>query len=202
MTVYARSDASADLPVSGVWVIDVCVTDADGDAVTDDAPTVTITLPGGSTATPSAEDLGNGRHRAEYVVVSTGRYVARAVTLTHGAADFTAYVTATVAATGMPDLDATKTYLRIDLDDTSQDDEVQDALDAEAAAQRGVCRVPAAYPADLRQALLRRVARNLALRGLPLAVLRGDAESGDTVLRGHDPEIRRLEGPHRKLVAG
>lgn len=84
------------------------------------------------------------------------------------------------------------------------DSEILDALEAEAAAQRSTCRIPAVYPADLRQALLRRVKRNLAMRGLALAVLRGDAEAGgaDTVLPGRDPEVRRLEAPFRKLPIG
>ena len=58
------------------------------------------------------------------------------------------------------------------------------------------------YPKDLRQALLRRVQRNLALRALPLAVLQGDAEAGSTILPGKDLEVRRLEGPFRRLLVG
>lgn len=201
MTVRALSSTAVDLPISGTWALVVAVTDSSGcpAAVT---PTVTVTLPGGSTATPTAEAVTSGVYRAVYVVGSAGRYVARVTTAENGAADFAAHVTATVAATGMPDLDAVKTYLRVPLDDTEQDDEIGDALDAESSAQRDVCRVPAAYPASLREALLRRVARNLALRNLPLAVLRGDGEAGDTVLPGRDPEVRRFEAPYRKLRIG
>lgn len=207
MTVCAITSTSVDLPVSDVWLIEVEVRDVDGCFV-DEVPVVTVTLPAGTTSTPTVETVITGLYRVAYVVGTTGRYVARAVTTAYGAADFTAYVTATVAATAMPSLDD----LRGDpLDEEDQgylgetsatDAEIQDALNAEAAAQRATCRVPAAYPDDLRQALLRRVARNLALRGIPLAVLRGDAESGDTVLPGRDPEVRRLEGPHRKLTFG
>ncbi|GIF71905.1 hypothetical protein [Asanoa siamensis] len=83
------------------------------------------------------------------------------------------------------------------------EEEIQGALDAELAAQAKVCRVPVDMPADLAEAVKRRVARNLALRPLPLAVLQGDAQGGsDTVLPGRDPEVRRLEAPHRKLVIG
>ena len=81
-----------------------------------------------------------------------------------------------------------------------------EVLASEAAAQAAVARIPAdptAYPDDLRSALLRRVQRALALRALPLAVLTGDAEAGtSTILPGRDPEVRRLEAPHRKLVVG
>lgn len=84
-------------------------------------------------------------------------------------------------------------------------DEIGAALAAEKAAQAKRCRVPAddaEWPADLVEALCRRVARNLAMRNLPIAVLQGDAEVGNTILPGRDPEVRRLEAPFRKLVMG
>ncbi|MEV0902894.1 hypothetical protein [Actinoplanes sp. NPDC049802] len=201
MGVRALSSTSVDLPISGVWALVVAVTDSDG-CPADVVPTIVVTLPGGSTTSPVAEEISTGVYRAEYVVGTAGRYVARVTTAAHGAVDFAAHVTATVAGTAMPDLDEVKTYLRIPLADVDQDDEITAALAAESSAQRDVCRVPAAYPASLREALLRRCARNLALRGLPLAVLRGDAEGGDTILPGRDPEVRRLEGPWRKLRMG
>jgi hypothetical protein len=106
------------------------------------------------------------------------------------------------AGSGVPDLDDVKVYLKIDIGDTSQDVDIADALEAEIGAQRDVCRIPVEFSPALRQALLRRVARNLALRGLPLAVLRGDGEAGDTVLPGRDPEVRRFEAPYRRLKMG
>ncbi|WP_406046580.1 hypothetical protein [Kribbella sp. NBC_00889] len=84
-------------------------------------------------------------------------------------------------------------------------EQITDALAAEQADQANRCRVPAdadPWPASLSQALKRRVARNLALRGLPIAVLQGDSESGSLVLPGSDPEVRRFEGPHRKRAFG
>ena len=84
-------------------------------------------------------------------------------------------------------------------------EEIADAYAAEKSDQANRCKVPAddaAWPASLAQALKRRVARNLALRGLPIAVLQGDAEGGSTVLPGSDPEVRRFEAPHRKLSFG
>lgn len=83
-------------------------------------------------------------------------------------------------------------------------EEIASAYAAEKADQANRCRVPAdtdVWPASLSEALCRRVARNLALRGLPIAVLQGDAEGGNTVLPGTDPEVRRFEGPHRKKSA-
>lgn len=109
-----------------------------------------------------------------------------------------------------PDLAALKVYLGIDADDHTRDTELDGVLAVEIAAQRLVVRaaafgvdpvppgLPLPYPADLAEAVCRRVARNLALRNVPLAVLQSDAEGGPTATPGKDPEIRRLEGPHRK----
>jgi hypothetical protein len=198
--VQALTSTADLLPIGGRWIIAVQVTDDDGRLV-DAAPTVTVTLPAGSTATPTVETVSLGVFRAAYEVGTTGRYVARAVATGYGAADFAAYAAATTAGTGMPDTDDVAAYMG-ESAASWETEELQDALDAEAAAQRARCRVGGVYPADLRQALLRRVVRNLALRALPLAVLRGDAEAGDTVLPGSDPEVRRLEGPYRRLVVG
>lgn len=188
------------LPIGGRWIIAVETTDDDGVPV-DAAPTVTVTLPAGSTTSPTFELVSTGIYRAAYEVGTAGRYVARVTATGYGAADFAAYAATTTAGTGMPDTDDVANYIREGAASWATED-LQDALDAEAAAQRSVCRVGGVYPADLRQALLRRVQRNLAMRQLPLAVLQGDAEGGDTVLPGRDPEVRRLEAPHRKLVVG
>lgn len=201
MKLTAVSPTSALLPVGGQWLIDVCVRNDDGYPA---AATlvVTVTLPGGTTATPAAVETTTGRYRVLYVAGTAGRYVARVVTNPAAdAVDFAAYVATTTAGTGMPDTDDVAGYLGTDAA-SWETEELQDALDAEAAAQRARCRVSAVYPADLRQALLRRVQRNLAMRRLPLAVLQGDAETGNGVLPGRDPEVRRLEAPHRKRTVG
>jgi hypothetical protein len=77
---------------------------------------------------------------------------------------------------------------------------VTDALTAETVAQANVCRVGDPMPADLAQALKRRVARNLTMRAVPLGVMSN--ETGATPLGSNDPEIRRLEKPFRKVVMG
>lgn len=77
---------------------------------------------------------------------------------------------------------------------THQDADVTAALATEKANQANVCTVPAdadTWPADLAEALLRRVHRNLATAGVPLGLDGDDAD-----------EIRRLEGPHRRLPVG
>lgn len=55
-------------------------------------------------------------------------------------------------------------------------------------------------PSDLAEALKRRVARNLAMRSLPLGVQ--SDELGATRVGSVDPEVRRLEGPYRRLAVG
>lgn len=91
------------------------------------------------------------------------------------------------------------------------DGAIAEALTAEIAAQSRVVRFPAdpalpadplPYPDDLREALFRRVAHNLALRRLPLGV---QATLSDTAVAtnhvgGTDAEVARLERPHRKRV--
>lgn len=197
MSIYPTTLASRNLTLGGVWQIGVDIYDEDGVAYTV-APVVTITLPGGTTTTALAESPLGTYWLAEYVVGTEGRYTARVVSAL-GVADFTVWVSAVVPGTAMPDITDVDTYMG---DHSWTDNDLQDALDAEAAAQRRVCRVPAAYPDDLRQALLRRVKRNLSLRGLPLAVLTGDSEGGSMVLPGRDPEVRRFEAPYRKVVLG
>lgn len=103
----------------------------------------------------------------------------------------------------IPDLADVKTYLG----QTSVSDAViEAALLVETMAQAAVCRIPLLaedYPDDLAEALRRRVARNLAMRNLPLAIpSANDAEAGATFVPGRDPEVRRLEAPHRRLVVG
>lgn len=85
--------------------------------------------------------------------------------------------------------------------------DVDSAFAAERAAQAHRCRVPdddADWPADLIEALYRRVATNLANRGLPLAIQTSYSDVGGGFARvgGLDPEVRRLEAPYRKVVIG
>lgn len=110
-----------------------------------------------------------------------------------------------------PVLAEVKVYLGSDHSWT--DDEVTAALLAETAAQAKVCKFPPdpdspaeplPYPADLAEALFRRIAHNLALRALPLGVQANISEMAvaTTKVGGTDAEVRRLEAPHRKLVLG
>jgi len=88
-------------------------------------------------------------------------------------------------------------------DSSWTDAEIQGALAAETAAQANRCKIPDPLPADLAEALKRRVARNLAARAVPLQEF-SVFDSGATVQRvtRTDPEVVRLEAPYRKLVMG
>lgn len=82
--------------------------------------------------------------------------------------------------------------------------EIQSALSAEQSAQSLVCIVPADgadWPADLTEALCRRVAHNLAVRRNPTGVETAESEFGTTQLRvgGNDAEVNRLEAPYRVI---
>jgi hypothetical protein len=190
-TIRARSSTTVDLPVTGLWVIAVC-----GDDLAGDVPVVTVTLPSGAVVTPVVTADATDEYRAEYVVTVAGRHIARVTTATHGAVEFTAYATGTTAAAAMPDVAAVNAYIG---EHSWSDEEIQDALDAEAAAQRRACDVPAAYPDDLRQGLLRRVWRNLIMRGQPALTVPGSTEGTAVLAPSLDAEVRRFESPHRKL---
>lgn len=198
MPVTPDTWTTVHAPVGDVWLLGVRVTDADGVGV-EQTPTVSVTKPDDTTAAPVMESLGGGCFRAEYTLAVAGRYVATATVAGYGVAQFAAFTDAVTPGSGMPTTAEVSAYLS---QHSWSAPDLQDALDAEAAAQRRVCAVPAAYPPDLRNALLRRVARNLAMRPLPLAVLRGDAEIGDANLLppGSDPEVRRLEKPHLHIL--
>lgn len=80
---------------------------------------------------------------------------------------------------------------------------------AEQSAQLALC--PAPDPGvdppldladDLYQALLRRIARHLAAKSVPLGLLGVDSEFGTARLSKWDSEVERLEGPHRAMVLG
>jgi hypothetical protein len=200
MTVSALSHPSVQRTVGGIWDLLVDVRDVDG-VLVDAVPVITVTLPDSTTATPTVETVTTGVYRAEYTLATVGRHLARAVATGYGVADFAAYVSASTVGADMPDVDACRAYDPSDLGSWT-DEQVQDALDAEASAQRAVCKVGAVYPPDLAEAVKRRVQCNLARRPLALAVLQGDAESGPTVPPVRDPEVRRLEGPWRKRVVG
>jgi hypothetical protein len=184
------------------------VRDDEGTLTNADTVVLTVTKPDLTTDAPTVANppTTTGEYEAAvYLFATAGRYRFRWVTTNPNTAE-TFVVDVIGTGSALPTLAEVKAYLdstQAGLSATYSDPVLTDAIAAETAAQARKCRVLANYPDDLRQALYRRVQRNLAMRGLPLAVLQGDAETGSSAfLPGNDPEVRRLEGPHRKLVAG
>lgn len=81
------------------------------------------------------------------------------------------------------------------------DDELTVVIDAEVWSQAQMCRTDP-YPPNLYQAVLRRCARELAARGVPLGLTSGESEFGAARLATFDAEVERLEGPSRIVVTG
>jgi hypothetical protein len=103
-----------------------------------------------------------------------------------------------------PPLDDVRAWIKVPATILT-DEQLQQVIAAEALIQARLCRVPQdpeALPPDLVQAIYRRVAREVAARGVPLGMLGADAEYGTARLGRFDAEIQRLEGPSRKVVAG
>lgn len=177
------------------------VTDEDGLPVNAATASLAITKPDGSAVAP-APTLANpetGEYRYDYTPTVVGRYVAVG-SFTGVNAGVVVDVFDVIAVDGsVVALADVKAYLGT----TSwTDPEIQGALDAERAAQARVCRIDD-YGDDLREALFRRVARNLAARSVPVASFTS-FEGGATSTRVPvtDPEIRRLEAPYRRMVVG
>lgn len=81
------------------------------------------------------------------------------------------------------------------------DDDLRLVVDAEVFGQAQVCRVDP-YTPNLYQAILRRCARELAARGVPLGLTSGESEFGPARLATFDSEVERMEGPSRIVVTG
>lgn len=197
MTVAATLSIDGQRVVGDVWPIRVDITDDPYGLPVTTAPTVTITLPDGSTATPDVDTAASGCYLASYTLTMPGRHLAAVVSATGGRADFALQAVEPTPAGAMPQLGDAKRYLGA----TSwSDSEVQDALDAETDAQRSICVIPAYYPKDLRDALLRRVWRSLSMRNQPFLTVPGGEDGTVSVAPSQDAEVRRLEGPHRRLL--
>lgn len=196
MPVTAASSVESQRPVGDLWPIVVDIRTADGFHVSE-TPVVTVTLPDGSTATPAVESTVGGCYRAQYALTVAGRHIASVTTTAYGAAGFVVEAVSPTQAGGMPQVADVNAYLGTN---SWTNADIASALAAETASQRATCAIPAHYPDDLREALLRRVARTLGMRRAPLAQPIGDAEAGGSVIPPYDPEINRLERPHKRML--
>jgi hypothetical protein len=201
MPLDADAPRSVTLDVGDEWVIGACATDDEGWPAAATV-SVTVTDPAGASSAPTPVEDPAGTWTARHTITLPGRYLAviTATGVTVGVAPFTAWAVLPTMGEGMPTTSDCLAYLG---DISATDGEILDALTAEAAAQRARCRVPAVYPPDLRQALLRRVARNLAARAMPLTSFTS-FEGGGTSQRVPrvDAEIARFEGPYRRRKVG
>lgn len=177
------------------------VCDADGAPANAGASAVTMTRDG--VATGESLTLANpstGVYQLDYVPAQLGRYVA--VGTFTGVNAGTAVDVFDVLAAGLSvvTLADVQAYLGVDVSWSTT--EMTRALDAERAAQRRACRIDD-YGPDLREALLRRVARNLAARAVPIVTFTS-FEGGGTSSRvpKTDAEVGRLEAPYLRMEVG
>lgn len=101
---------------------------------------------------------------------------------------------------GYPTLAEIRTWIQVPA--TVMDDTLLGwVADAEQLAQGTDCApVPTPLPGDLHQAFVRRVARHVAARGVPLGLIGLDSEYGASRLVQWDAEVDRLEQSHGSPV--
>lgn len=192
--------------VGELWQIVVLLRDDHG-TLTDSVPTVAVTLPSGSAApAPTVVQVTTGVYRASVELTTPGRWLAQVTDATvDGILHLAAVAAEVVGNAAFPTADDCIAYLEsINGGSTSvTDDEVESQLAAELEDQQARCEIDAVYPVALRMALLRRVARGIAVRPLLLGLARGESESGLMArVPQLDAEIRRLETPYLRLVIG
>ena len=186
--------AETNLEVGDVWEFGLTV--EEGATVA-----VVVTSPTGATASPTPE-VADGEVIVTVPMEEPGRYLAVMTVTTDGTPEVTPFtVYAETPGGAVPNLEAVKEYLSSNGGTSQEDDTIEGALAAETRAQARVCRIPATYPEDLGEALMRRVARNLAARQVPIAQITS-FDGGQQVSRvpSWDNEVRRLEGPFRKVI--
>lgn len=189
---------TADLSVGQAWRISVSA---------DSAPTVTITLPNATTATPDVETLydvfDQAYYSAVYFPLVPGRFTAAVTATDEGTLAAQAFA---LAAVGTPPTGAQLgAWLGGDAAHSYSPEDLDDAMAVALATQRRVCRVPASYPADLAWAALRRGARTLYMKRQLTEQPRSEGADFDlpaTFPPGRDQGIRELEASWRKLPIG
>lgn len=177
------------------------VYDEDGYPANPTSASLTITKPDASTATPTLVNDETGVFTNDYTPAATGRYVAVfTATGTNAGTVVTVFDVQAVLGSVIT-LTQVKDYLGVAVSTSHGDAKIQAALDAERAAQARACDLDD-YGPDLREALYRRVAVNLASRSVPLAEFTALPDGGGFTTRatGSDAVVRRLEAPYRKMV--
>lgn len=199
-TLQLITPASVRAATGAAWTLAWWALDDDGNPTNAEVPTVTVTRPDGSTTSPVPSYTLQSTWTAQYTITAAGRHLVHIATVAD-AVDAALFVDMVLTSFGMPTADDCVDYLGERGRGWSVQ-QITGAYNAELGAQRDKCGERAVYPYPLREALFRRVSRNLAMRSLPLAVPMGDADVGPAILPGNDPEVRRLEAPYRRLVTG
>lgn len=175
------------------------VVDPDGDLVSATTATLTVYLPNATPVAVTLSEDETGVYTADHVATVSGRHIARFVaTGPNGGVVETVFDVSPLSAAYVTLADV-KSYLgEVSVDDT----ELANVLAAEQAAQAARRKINP-YTPDLREALLRRCARNLAARSVPVVSYTSfDGGATTTRVPAMDAEIARLEGPYPKLVMG
>ncbi len=201
MMVSSNSPASVDLVVGQQWSIRVASAEQ---------PLLTVMLPDDTTLMPAVVFVANGTNDAlqrewlaAFAPQDPGRYIAAVTSPDGGALLFQAYVAAVTTAAAMPSVVTLDEWLGAGQHSWTND-ELDNAIRVAMSAQRRVCRVPAALPDDLREAIHRRAARYLYMQRQLTAQTRddGDYDSPPTLPPGRDFTTRELESPFRKIGIG
>ena len=104
-----------------------------------------------------------------------------------------------------PSLTEVREFILVSASDAN-DTVLQEIYDGELEDQYSVCKervqFDGEYPAALRLALYRRIARTCTLRGIPLGFVSTAEGNTESAIAGLDVEIRRFERPHRRMVVG
>jgi hypothetical protein len=175
------------------------VTDADGNPANAGGATLTVVKPDGTTTSPALTNDVVGTYQADYTTTVAGRHIARLVTTGANSGVVEQVFDAAALSLAYVTLTEVKAYLG---DTSASDAQITAAMDAERQSQADRCRIQP-YTVALREAYMRRVARNLAARAVPVTSFTSfDGGGTSTRVPTTDPEIARLEGPYRKLVIG
>jgi hypothetical protein len=198
MEVQVVRGDNAALVVGGQWCVEFLT--SEDDFTVSSNPALTVSLPDGTTIEPEYEwSTSTGVYQYRIDVTQTGRWVAEIAGDDFLPRYITAFALPVTLESGMPVVGDAVAYMGIGVESPDLD-VLEDVFEAEKASQRARCRIPAAYPPDLRVALLRRVKRAWEMRSNTSA---SDADAPFTgYVPNTDPEVRRLEGPYRKVVLG
>lgn len=101
----------------------------------------------------------------------------------------------------LPDVTAVRAWTQVSAQSVT-DAQLQQVIDTEAALQSASCSwTDVEYPPALAQAILRRCARQIGARQLPLGLVGDSAgETAPVRMPSWDVEIERIEAPYRVIA--